>query len=126
MFQARERHKFLNRFPHGWPVEEFLKTYLKNKRAYARKRGYLTENTNQKQAQHDDDDEEEEEEEDRDDKEEVGHMHVDDEEDGDDDDEQEENGWSRGNQGMDSIDFDLFRKCSIIKFDLILTEFLQV
>ena len=57
MFQARERHNFLHQFPNGWPVEEFLKTYLKNKRAYARKRGYLTVKTNQKQDQ---DDEEEE------------------------------------------------------------------
>ena len=36
------------RFPNGWPVEEFLKTYLKNKRTYARKQGYLKE-SNQKQ-----------------------------------------------------------------------------
>ena len=35
---------YLNRFPNAWPVEEFLKTYLKNKHAYARKRGYLEEN----------------------------------------------------------------------------------
>ena len=44
IFKARERHSYLNRFPNAWPVEEFLKTYLKNKRAYARKRGYLKEN----------------------------------------------------------------------------------
>jgi len=44
-------------------VEEFLKTYLKNKRCYARKRGYLTEKTNQKQEHYDDDEEEEEQEE---------------------------------------------------------------
>jgi len=44
-------------------VEEFLKTYLKNKRSYGRKRGYLGEKTNQKQ------DLEEEEEEDKQDKE---------------------------------------------------------
>jgi hypothetical protein len=47
-----------------------LKTYLKNKRAYARKKGYLTESTNQKQGgcrdDDDDDDDEEEEEEDMD------------------------------------------------------------
>ena len=59
MFQARERYNFLNRFPHGWPVEKFLKTYLKNKCAYARKRGYLVENTNCKQDWHDDDEEDE-------------------------------------------------------------------
>jgi hypothetical protein len=38
----------LQQFPNGWPVEEFLKTYLKNKRTYARKQGYLKE-SNQKQ-----------------------------------------------------------------------------
>lgn len=47
----------MNRFPHGWPVEEFLKTYLKNKRAYARKKGYLTE-TNQKHILDEDEEEE--------------------------------------------------------------------
>lgn len=89
MFQARERHSFLNRFPHGWPVEEFLKTYLKNKRAYARKRGYLKENTNQRQGRHDDDDEEEEDGRDDDDEEQ--------EEQEQEEQEQEENGWNRGN-----------------------------
>jgi hypothetical protein len=34
------------KFPHGWAIEEFLKTNLKNKRAYARKRGYLVNQTN--------------------------------------------------------------------------------
>ena len=62
MFQARERHHFLHQFPNGWPVEEFLKTYLKNKRSYARKRGYLNETTNQKQDQYDHEEEEQEEE----------------------------------------------------------------
>lgn len=37
-----------------------MKTYLKNKCSYARKRGYLTEKTNQKQEHYDDDEEEEE------------------------------------------------------------------
>ena len=60
MFQARERHNFLHQFTHGWLVEEFLKTYLKNKHSYAHKRGYLTENTNQKQDQYDEDQEQEE------------------------------------------------------------------
>jgi len=55
-FQARERHSFLSRYPRGWPVEEFLKTYLKNKRAYARRKGYL-ENTDQNPDSDDDDDE---------------------------------------------------------------------
>jgi hypothetical protein len=63
IFQARERHNFLNRYPHGWPIEEFIKTYLKNKRTYARKQGYLMENTNQKQHRHDDEDDDEDEEE---------------------------------------------------------------
>lgn len=44
--QARERHSYFRRFPHGWAVEEFLKANLKNKRAYARKRGYLGDQTN--------------------------------------------------------------------------------
>ena len=52
----------MDRFPHCWPVEEFIKTYLKNKRAYARKQGYLVENTNKKQIRPDDKEEEEEEE----------------------------------------------------------------
>ena len=44
--QARQRHSYLKRFPHGWAVEKFLKTNLKNKRAYARKHGYLEDKTN--------------------------------------------------------------------------------
>jgi hypothetical protein len=44
-------------------VEEFVKTYLKNKRSYARKKGYLAETTNQKQEQEQEEEEEEEEEE---------------------------------------------------------------
>lgn len=59
MFQARERHAFLHRFPNGWPVEEFLKTYLKNKRTYARRQGYLKER-NQKEDSSDDNDDDEE------------------------------------------------------------------
>ena len=73
MFQAREHHNFLNQYPCSWPVEEFLKTYLKNKCAYAHKQGFLTENTNQKQVRHDEEeqeqDEDEEQEEQGDDKE---------------------------------------------------------
>jgi hypothetical protein len=41
-------------------VEEFLKTYLKNKCSYARKRGYLTEKTNQRQDRHEEEQEQEE------------------------------------------------------------------
>ena len=73
-----------------------MKTYLKNKRAYARKRGYLSESTNQKQSRHDDDDDEEEEED-------VGHDEEKEKEDADHDDEDEEeqekkeDGWNRGN-----------------------------
>ena len=40
-----------------------MKTYLKNKCCYARKRGYLTEKTNQKPEHYDDDEQEEEQEE---------------------------------------------------------------
>jgi hypothetical protein len=93
-----------------------LKTYLKNKRAYARKRGYLTENTNQKQGRHENDEDEDDE---------------DDDEDEDDDDEgkegkgkererdmvvekeQAKDGWNRGNgwgadfKGSDEDDDDL-------------------
>jgi hypothetical protein len=43
-------------------VEEFVKTYLKNKRSYARKKGYLTETTNQKQDTEEEEEKEEEEE----------------------------------------------------------------
>lgn len=46
ILQARERHSYFRRFPHGWAIEEFLKANLKNKRAYARKRGYLGDQTN--------------------------------------------------------------------------------
>jgi hypothetical protein len=62
MFQARECHHFLHQFPNGWPVEEFLKTYLKNKCTYAYKWGYLTEKTSQKQDQYDHEEEQEQEE----------------------------------------------------------------
>ena len=41
-------------------MEEFLKTYLKNKRSYARRKGYL-ETTNPKQDRHEEEEEEEEE-----------------------------------------------------------------
>jgi hypothetical protein len=51
----------LHRFPHGWPIKEFLKTYLKNKRAYARKQGFSKE-SNQKQNGTDNEEEEEPEE----------------------------------------------------------------
>ena len=93
MFQARERHNFLNRFPHCWPVEEFLKCYLKNKHAYAHKQGYLTENTNQKQGwrQHDDDDDNNEEEEEEEEEEEGGYEWS------------RGNGWSYNNTGEDDI-----------------------
>ena len=67
-----------------------MKTYLKNKRAYARKRGYLKEKTNQKQGRHDDDEEDEEGDEGYDD---------DDEEDGEEEDtklEEDDYGWNRG------------------------------
>ncbi|KAF8229723.1 hypothetical protein L208DRAFT_1154457, partial [Tricholoma matsutake] len=43
---AVSRHGYFKQFPHGWPIEEFLKSNLKNKRAYACKRGYLGDQTN--------------------------------------------------------------------------------
>ena len=46
ILQARQRHTYFKKFPHGWAIEEFLKSNLKNKRAYARKRGYLGDQTN--------------------------------------------------------------------------------
>ena len=46
ILQARQRHSHFKKFPHGWPIEEFLKSNLKNKRAYARRRGYLGDQTN--------------------------------------------------------------------------------
>ena len=33
-------------FPHGWPIEEFIKSSLKNKHAYAHKKGYFKELSN--------------------------------------------------------------------------------
>ena len=33
-------------FPHGWPIEEFIKSSLKNKHAYACKQGYFEELSN--------------------------------------------------------------------------------
>ena len=85
----------MNRYPQAWPVEEFLKTNLKNKRAYARKRGYLSDNTNQKQGRHDDDAEEEKDDDDDEEEEDGGH----DEEEGQGQgqkQEQKEDGWDRG------------------------------
>ena len=41
-------------------MEEFLKTYLKNKCSYAHKRGYLGENTNHKQEEASDDEQKQE------------------------------------------------------------------
>ncbi|KAF8237099.1 hypothetical protein L208DRAFT_1389937, partial [Tricholoma matsutake] len=43
---ARQCHGYFKQFPHGWPIEEFLKLNLKNKCVYARKRGYLGDQTN--------------------------------------------------------------------------------
>ena len=44
--QAQEYHKYFKQFPHGWPIEEFIKSSLKNKRVYACKKGYLKELSN--------------------------------------------------------------------------------
>ena len=81
-------------------VEEFLKTYLKNKCSYARKRGYLSEKTNQRQGRHDEEDEEG-----------AGHGDIEDEDEDEEEQEQEEgegqgeeqeqeqgeDQWTRGN-----------------------------
>jgi hypothetical protein len=40
---------------HGWAVEEFLKTQLKNRRAYARKQGFLQDIANMDNQESDDD-----------------------------------------------------------------------
>ena len=72
-----------------------MKTYLKNKRAYARKRGYLKENTNQKHGQHHEEDEDEDEDAGHEDDEEENEGHNDD--DDEEEEEEEEDGWNRGN-----------------------------
>jgi hypothetical protein len=74
-----------------------LKTYLKNKRAYARKRGYLKESTNQNQGQHHEEEDEDEDAGHEDEEEEENAGHDDDEEE-----EEEEDMWNRGDGwGMD-------------------------
>ena len=57
--QARQRHDYFKRFPHGWAIEEFIKSSLKNRRAYARSQGYLQEYTNTEHAGSDEEDNEE-------------------------------------------------------------------
>ena len=44
--QAREHHEYFKQFPHGWPIEEFIKSSLKNKHTYAHKQGYFEELSN--------------------------------------------------------------------------------
>ena len=44
--QAQERHKYFKQFPHGWPIEEFIKSSLKNKHTYAYKQEYFEELSN--------------------------------------------------------------------------------
>ena len=44
--QARDRHEYFKQFPHGWPIEKFIKSSLKNKRTYAHKKGYFEELSN--------------------------------------------------------------------------------
>ena len=95
LFWAHEHHNFLNRFPHGWPIEEFIKTYLKNKHTYAYKQGYLTENTNQKKQHWHDEDEEEEEEQQQKEQEEES------QEEGNDEENEECNGWL--NRGVEVL-----------------------
>jgi hypothetical protein len=82
-----------------------LKTYLKNKCAYAHKQGYLTENTNQKQGRHEDDEDEDEDDEGKG-KERERDMVAEKQE-------QAKDGWNRGNgwgadfKGSDEDDDDL-------------------
>ena len=38
---AHKCHNYFKKFPHGWAIEEFLKSNLKNKHLYACKWGYL-------------------------------------------------------------------------------------
>lgn len=40
---AWEHHEYIKQFPHGWAIEEFIKSSLKNKSAYAHKQGYFQE-----------------------------------------------------------------------------------
>ncbi|KAF9467060.1 hypothetical protein BDZ94DRAFT_1318888 [Collybia nuda] len=40
---AQSQHTYLKRFHNGWAVQEFIKSHLKNRRAYAQKCGYTTE-----------------------------------------------------------------------------------
>jgi hypothetical protein len=54
--QARERHDYFKRFQHGWAIEEFIKSSLKNKRAYAHSQGYLQEYVNTDHAGSDEED----------------------------------------------------------------------
>ena len=44
--QAQERHECFKQFPHGWPIEEFIKSSLKNKHTYACKQEYFEELSN--------------------------------------------------------------------------------
>ncbi|KAF9464093.1 hypothetical protein BDZ94DRAFT_1139402, partial [Collybia nuda] len=46
---------YLKRFHNGWAVQEFIKLHLKNRHAYAWKRGYTTETGNPIGGSNDDD-----------------------------------------------------------------------
>ena len=48
--KARQRQEYFKQFPHGWAIEEFIKSSLKNKRAYAHRHGYLQELKNASKA----------------------------------------------------------------------------
>ena len=101
-----------------------MKTYLKNKRAYARKKGYLTESTNQKQGGCNDEEEEEEEEE------EEGQKKQDDDDDDDDEEEEEEvMDWLVNMVSFFNRILTIFNQYSVIflsDFDHILVEFIPL
>ena len=50
------RQPYFKKFAQGWAIEEFLKSQLKNRRAYARKHGFLQDIANPDVQISDDDD----------------------------------------------------------------------
>lgn len=55
IYQAQARQPYFKKFAHGWAIEEFLKSQLKNRRAYARKNGFLEDIGGSNIQVHDDD-----------------------------------------------------------------------
>jgi hypothetical protein len=54
--QAWQCHNYFKWFPHRWAIEEFIKSSLKNRCAYACSQGYLQEYTNTEHAGSDEED----------------------------------------------------------------------